>query len=292
MNSICNSSSSSIYRARDLGQNRLQVQLLAAISDCAVMSDVVFHGGSSLLLCYDGVRLSEDLDFSSPSALTLAQYGEVTADALERLSIIYGAPATATPLKHRKTDSGLTVSRFHVRCESYEHRPDIPKLDVKLEFTTVPSYTRVTRSVAPIFEEPVHLPFLTTEALDEQLANKAIAVTSSPYLRYRDLWDVFFLTRPSRHDLTTVRQLFAKKMSDYGVAAFDVRSGLDRIRREMLSDEGVAEWQRSIVPRLIDSGWAQRLNDLHIASSVISEALVIIEDICEDPPHHQFKRGR
>src|ERR1700693_3449578 len=75
-------------------------------------------------------------------------------------------------------------------------------------------------------------PILAVEIPNEILADKAVALVARDVLKYRDVWDVWYLV--NRLDAHVDRNLVQHKFADYGTVDVETRA---RSRREELAKE-------------------------------------------------------
>ena len=62
---------------------------------------------------------------------------------------------------------------------------------------------------------------LTVESANEILADKAVALTARQALKYRDVWDVWYLTNKLNAQIE--RDVVANKFADYGTRTWKPR---------------------------------------------------------------------
>src|SRR5262249_44183158 len=101
---------------------------------------------------------------------------------------------------------------------------------IKIEFANMPSYDRtpaMARATPGLAQ--VQDIILTVESPNEILADKAVALTARGALKYRDVWDVWFLV--SRLGAEADREIVARKFADYGTA--DVQAKAEQRREEL-----------------------------------------------------------
>jgi predicted nucleotidyltransferase component of viral defense system len=91
-----------------------------------------------------------------------------------------------------------------------------PKSHIKIEFANVPSYDS-RPDVAKVTNGLVQVPdiILAVESADEILADKAVALTARSVLKYRDVWDVWYLV--NKLNAKESRDIVNRKFADYGI---------------------------------------------------------------------------
>ena len=203
---------------------------------------------TALRLCYDGERYSEDLDFVCGKAgayVEKIEFDQLVQKALETtrksLHREFDIPPAEVLLKQPKTpmaiksDAMAVVSwQISVPVAPVRH---LPKSRIKIEFSNVPSYDSqagVAKAVPGLVQ--IQDVILAAESTNEILAAKAVALTARPALKYRDVWDVWYLT--NKLNAQADRDMVAKKFADYGTADVAVKA---KQRRKELTQEATAK---------------------------------------------------
>jgi predicted nucleotidyltransferase component of viral defense system len=256
---------------QNLVKEAIHLHLLSALSDAGILRHVVFQGGTSLRLCYGGVRYSEDLDFvcgKSGSYVAKIEFDRLIRDALEATKrslqqefdidphqIALKQPAP--PMAIKGNSVAVAAWQIVVPIESTERSP---KSRIKIEFANVPSYDNAPRlaRVTPGLVQ-VQDVILAVESENEILADKAVALTARPVLKYRDIWDAWDLT--SRMDAKIDRAMVRHKFVDYETKDVEAkaRNRLDEIAKETTAQAFLAEMKRFLpakrVAEMTDTGW-------------------------------------
>lgn len=227
---------------QNLIKEAIHLHLLSALSDAGILRHVVFQGGTALRLCYGGERYSEDLDFVCGKAggyLDKIEFEELVGSALETTKqslhrefdinpdeILLKQPLLPATIK---SDSAKVVAwQISVPVASLKHSP---KSRIKIEFANVPSYDNgpdVAKSVPGLVQ--IEDVILTVESTREILADKAVALTARHALKYRDVWDVWYLTNKLNAQIE--RAMVANKFGDYGTSDVETKA---KQRREELA---------------------------------------------------------
>ena len=220
---------------QNLIKEAIHLHLLSALSDAGVLRHVVFHGGTALRLCYGGERYSEDLDFVCGTAgayLDAIELESIVRNALDttrrtlsrdfdvdpdRISLVHPARPLAT-LKSR----AVSVASWQIAVP-IEPTPRSPRSRIKIELANVPSYDNAP-DVAKIPQGLVQIQdvILRVESANEILADKAVALTARPALKYRDVWDAWYLV--NRLSARADRGIVARKLADHGVTDIPARA--------------------------------------------------------------------
>ena len=191
------------FSSRKIEQGALlQLILLHCLYSQGGSVSVVFQGGTALRWVYSGQRASEDLDFvcsdqedrlgrimegtfSLARSLVTAQFGQgyfeqkhvQTSQALLRTYAIF------RPLNQRE--------RIAVRIEVEELQPGVSLDSRNTAFMDCPPIFGVMRGGS--FALPFSSSILNVETPAEILTDKLRALFERPYLKGRDLYDLWFL---------------------------------------------------------------------------------------------------
>jgi predicted nucleotidyltransferase component of viral defense system len=261
---------------QNLIKEAIHLHLLSALSDAGVLRHVVFQGGTALRLCYGGERYSEDLGFvcgKAGSYVDKIEFDRVVQKALEVAKKSLHRDFSINPneiiLKAPKNPMGIkgdviSVSAWQISVP-IGPMPHLPKSRVKIEFANVPSYDNQP-NVAKAIQGLVQIQdvILTTESVNEILADKAVALTARQVLKYRDVWDAWYLlNKLSAHP---DRGFVTRKFGDYGTSDVEAKAKqrqdelgktsterlfLDEMRRflpaKRVAEMGAAGLQRAIL---------------------------------------------
>jgi predicted nucleotidyltransferase component of viral defense system len=219
---------------QNLIKEAIQLHLLSALSEAGLLRHVVFQGGTALRLCYGGERYSEDLDFvcgKSGSYIDKIEFEKLVGSALETTKktlhrefdinsdeILLKQPAS--PMAIKSDVAKVTAWQISVPIASLRH---LPKSRIKIEFANVPSYDSGP-NVANAIQGLVQMPdvILTVESTNEILADKAVALTARQALKYRDVWDVWYLT--NKLNAQVERSMVSNKFADYGTSKVEAKA--------------------------------------------------------------------
>jgi predicted nucleotidyltransferase component of viral defense system len=270
-----------------MGQNLMKeaihLHLLSALSAAGVLRHAIFQGGTALRLCYGGERYSEDLDFVCGKAGvylkdiefdTLVDNAlEITKRTLQRDFDIDPAQITlkrpAQPELVKGSDVNVAIWQIVVPVNP---TPKAPKSRIKIEFANVPSYDSkpLTVSAAPGLVQ-IQDVILNAETPNEILADKAIALTARTVLKFRDVWDVWFLV--NKLGATPDREMALKKFADYGTAdiATKANARLDELAKDATATAFYAEMKR-----FLPSGRVAQMSQMNLQRTILSDSADLI----------------
>jgi len=202
----------------------LQVYALSEIYSRPESRYVTFQGGTCLRLVYEGARYSEDLDFVTLLGTEeLRSLFQKVGQGLLRL-----APLIEGEIEPRIQKESAELVRWQVRYRA----AGAPSTFVNIEFGFYPAYTV---RVAPLHLPPnlpgLPLVLVRAEEPEEIMADKVAAVAGRPYLKGRDIFDIWLL---QERGVELNRDLVEKKFADYAVPLDGLRRNLPGITPEMV----------------------------------------------------------
>lgn len=268
---------------QNLIKETIHLHLLSALSEAGVLRHVVFQGGTALRLCYGGERYSEDLDFvcgKAGSYVDKIEFEKLVDSALETTKKTLHRQFDVNPdeilLKQPpfpmaiKSDSAKVAAwQISVPIASLRHSP---KSRTKIEFANVPSYDsgpNVAKAVPGLVQtEDV---ILTVESANEILADKAVALTARQALKYRDVWDVWYLTNTLNAQID--RGMVANKFADYGTSNVDTKA---KQRREELTRASTEKAFLAEMTRFLPAKRVSEISNAGLQKSILAASADLI----------------
>jgi predicted nucleotidyltransferase component of viral defense system len=268
---------------QNLIKEAIHLHLLSALSEAGILQRVVFQGGTALRLCYGGERYSEDLDFVCGKAASylkdvdldglVGKALEITKRTLQRDFDVDGRqislkrPAQPELVK----GSGVNVATWQI-VVPVSPTPNAPKSRIKIEFANVPSYDSkpVAVGVTPGLVQ-IQDVILNTETPNEIVADKAVALVARSVLKFRDVWDVWFLF--SKLDATADREMVLKKFADYGTTDVEARASA---RIEELAREETARAFYVEMKRFLPSTRIAQMSQMNLQRTMVLECADLI----------------
>jgi len=269
--------------AQNLMKEAIHLHLLSALSEAGVLQHVVFQGGTALRLCYGGERYSEDLDFVCGKAG--AYLKDVAFDALvdralettkRTLQRDFDIDATQIALKRPAQPELVKGSDVNVAAWQIivpvNPTPKTPKSRIKVEFANVPSYDAkpLAVSVTPGLVQ-IQDVILNAETPNEILADKAVALTARATLKFRDVWDVWFLV--NKLGAIPDREMVLKKFADYGTRDIAVKANarLDELAKDATATAFYAEMRR-----FLPSARVVQMSQMDLQRTMLSDSADLI----------------
>jgi predicted nucleotidyltransferase component of viral defense system len=233
---------------QNLVKEAVHLHLLSALSDAGVLRHVVFQGGTALRLCYGGERYSEDLDFvcgKAGSYVDKIEFDRLIREALEatKKSLHRDFDIDPDQITLKQPSHPMAIKSDSVSVAAWQIVVPIgptrrtPKSRTKIEFANVPSYdsgpnvAKVTRGLVQTQDV-----ILIVESANEILADKAVALTAREALKYRDVWDVWYLT--NKLNAQADRNIVSRKFVDYGTSNVEAKA---KQRRDDLAKDSTAK---------------------------------------------------
>jgi predicted nucleotidyltransferase component of viral defense system len=269
--------------AQNLMKEAIHLHLLSALSEAGVLRHVVFQGGTALRLCYGGERYSEDLDFVCGKAgayLKDAAFDALVDKALQTtrstLQRDFGINAAGIGMKRPKQPeiikgSDVAVAAWQI-VVPVDQGPRAPSSRIKIEFANIPSYDSKP-SVVSATPGLVQIQdvILNAETPNEILADKAVALTARTVLKFRDVWDVWYLL--NKLGAARDRAMVAKKLGDYGIsdAAIKATARIGELAQDATATAFVAE-----IRRFLPSARVAQMAQMNLQGAMLSDSADLI----------------
>ncbi|EKS42104.1 MAG: nucleotidyl transferase AbiEii/AbiGii toxin family protein [Pseudomonadota bacterium] len=268
---------------QNLMKEAIHLHLLSALSEAGVLRHVIFQGGTALRLCYGGERYSEDLDFVCGKAgayLKDVEFNALVDKALETtkrtLQRDFDIDAAQITLKRPAQPELVKGSNVNVAAWQIvvpvNPTPKTPKSRIKIEFANVPSYDSkpLTVSATPGLVQ-IQDVILNAETPNEILADKAVALTARAALKFRDVWDVWFLV--NKLGATPDREMVLKKFADYGTPDIAVKANarLDELAKDATAMAFYAEMKR-----FLPSARVVQMSQMNLQHTMLADSADLI----------------
>ncbi|MFO7867098.1 MAG: nucleotidyl transferase AbiEii/AbiGii toxin family protein [Candidatus Aminicenantes bacterium] len=196
---------------------------------------ICFQGGTSLHLLYGGYRYSEDLGFAgeeinAPSVKKLMDKSKFNIEK----NIIQFLGRGRFRWKYPADPGRKKVFVYGLNFQPQEMRR---VFRVKMEFGGYPVYRVKVIPVKSDFDIMHRRPLVNGLTPDELMAEKVTAVAGRPYLKERDIFDLWFMSEvlDQKMDISLV----AKKFKDYRISWNDaeMKKKLERIESANMEAE-------------------------------------------------------
>lgn len=152
------------------------------------LEDVAFQGGTSLALAWDSPRFSEDLDFIARADLNFEHALKKIAQHVEN-GMQRDYPGCKVDMKSKEGDR-QNVYTFSLAVPNILGKAKVKTEFWKVDHEIVQGYNREYKVVA---RRGIVSPQLPVASLDQIMTDKMVAIGARERLKWRDLFDVWFL---------------------------------------------------------------------------------------------------
>ena len=194
----------------------LHYDVMAALSQSGLLSELVFQGGTCLRMAYGSERLSEDLDFTGGRDFTPKLYNNLAEVLIDYFKPRYGLDIVVKQPKNRAFNpDSVKVGRWMIVIETRPDKKGTPKQKIKLEVANIPSYSKNLKAIRlnyPNLQSGLDTVLVNCESESEILADKVVALLLRKFIKARDLWDLVMLNQQG-HELNF--EWIANKLNDY-----------------------------------------------------------------------------
>jgi predicted nucleotidyltransferase component of viral defense system len=269
---------------QNLVKEVIHLHLLSALSDAGVLRHVVFQGGTALRLCYGGERYSEDLDFvcgKAGSYVDKIAFERRVRDALEttKKSLHRDFDINLDQIALKQPPHPMAIKSDSVSVAAWQiivpigPTPKSPKSRIKIEFANVPSYDSGP-NVAKVTPGLVQMQdvILTVESANEILADKAVALTARQVMKYRDVWDVWYLV--NRLNAQADRAIVDRKFIDYGTSDIEAKA---KQRRDELAKGSTAKLFLDEMRRFLPAKRVAEMGDTQLHRTILAASSELIK---------------
>jgi len=211
------------YAERHIRRSELfQLILLQHLYARPESSQLIFQGGTAIRWCHSGERFSEDLDFVTHlERQALERLLQAIAAVVGRECIAHFGPGQLTVTPRGLREAGMV---WRLAFEPQNRRDRImvklecERLQTGVSLATEPRVLGMQSAVSYLiargeFRIPRPNSVLVVETLAEILADKVRALLERPYLKGRDIYDIWHLRE--RLAVPLVRELVERKFSCY-----------------------------------------------------------------------------
>lgn len=170
----------------------LHHDILRIMSENDLLKSLTFIGGTALRTCYGGLRLSEDLDFSSDKTFSrtmLSEMGKlIEKNLMEKynLSVVVSEPTKDT----------TNVDTWKVKVVTRPEKKHLPQQRINIDICSVPSYEKQPMMLINNYGVNMGTNGLViqVESQEEIFIDKLLAFALRPNrIKYRDIWDIVWL---------------------------------------------------------------------------------------------------
>lgn len=150
--------------------------------------------------------------------------------------------------------------------------PNTSKSRIKIEFANAPSHDSKPLTVnATLGLVQIEDVILNVETANEIFADKAVALTARAALKFRDVWDVWFLV--NKLGATPDREMVSKKFADYGTSDIAAKAGarLDELAKDATATTFYAEMKR-----FLHSARVTQMSQMNLQRTMLSDSADLV----------------
>lgn len=214
----------------------LHHDILHVMVEHGALHNLSFIGGTSLRLCYNSSRLSEDLDFNGGHDFNPDNFDGLESDIKNYIQKKYDTHVTVS--KPNKDKQGDTKS-WKISIERVPNRPDLPRQKMHIDICSIPSFDVKKRPLINHYglgfsTEGILVP---VQSLEETLADKFIALAyRARRIKPRDVWDIVWA---HQQGVAVNTVLVEQKLEVRSKTRQDFASALQQQIGKLLSDKEV-----------------------------------------------------
>jgi len=201
-----------------------------------LMQSLTFIGGTSLRMCYNSARLSEDLDFNAGHDFKPSQFNGLE---LEIQKYIQNKYETEVWVNKPTEDKQGNTSSWKISIAKEANRPDLPRQKMHIDVCAIPSFDIEKRPLINHYNivVPTEGLLVPVQSLKEALADKLIALAyRSRRIKPRDLWDIVWI---KQRGVDLSENLIDSKLMARGKQKRDFIEALQLQTEKLLHDDEV-----------------------------------------------------
>jgi len=214
------------------------------------MQSLAFIGGTSLRMCFNGSRLSEDLDFNGGHDFQPSDFNGLEIDIQECLQKKY---ETQVWVNKPHADKQGNTSSWNISIEKEANRPDLPRQKIHIDVCAIPSFDTQNRALINHYNVvvPTEGLLVPVQSLEETLADKFIALAyRARRIKPRDIWDIVWIKQRGI-DVSTI--LIDQKLEARAKTKVDFTQTLRIQVDKLIQDETVRKDFNDEMSRFIPS---------------------------------------
>lgn len=183
-----------------------------------ILQHLTFIGGTSLRLCYNSSRLSEDLDFTAGFDFNPKKFDGLDKKLEDHLQTKYNIKVNA----RKPQSSNFGTSTWKITLEKFPDRKDLPSQKMHIDICALPSFDIEHRPIMDHYHinSPMAGLPIPVQSMAEILADKMVAFAyRERRIKPRDVWDIVWLKQQAveqRYDLITKKlEARGKEVKDF-----------------------------------------------------------------------------
>ena len=200
------------------------------------MQSLVFIGGTSLRMCYNASRLSEDLDFNGGHDFKPAHFDGLEVEIQKYIQNKY---ETEVWVNKPIEDVQGNTSSWKISIVKEANRPDLPRQKMHIDVCAIPSFDVEKRPLLNHYNivVPTEGLLIPVQSLQETLADKLIALAyRARRIKPRDVWDIVWI---KQRGINLSLDLVDNKLAARGKQKKDFIEALQIQLEKLMQDDDV-----------------------------------------------------
>ena len=200
------------------------------------MQSLVFIGGTSLRMCYNASRLSEDLDFNGGHDFKPAHFDGLEVEIQKYIQNKY---ETEVWVNKPIEDVQGNTSSWKISIVKEANRPDLPRQKMHIDVCAIPSFDVEKRPLLNHYNivVPTEGLLIPVQSLQETLADKLIALAyRARRIKPRDVWDIVWI---KQRGINLSQHLVDSKLAARGKQKKDFTEALQIQIEKLTQDDEV-----------------------------------------------------
>lgn len=256
-----------------------------------VLQRLSFIGGTSLRMCFNSSRLSEDLDFNGGYDFKPTDFNGLELQIQTYLEKKYETDVSVNrPVSKLEAN---TVS-WKITIAKEANRPDLPRQKLHIDVCAIPSFDIEKRPLINHYNivVPTEGILVAVQSLQEILADKLIALAyRTRRIKPRDIWDIVWI---KQRGIAVSKTLVEQKLYAREKQLQDFQHTLSVQLQRLVSEDEVRVDFNEEMGRFIPQKLRQRTLDdpdywLYVQREVTAVASGLFED---GSPKPQFDMGQ
>ena len=241
------------------------------------LQTLTFIGGTSLRMCYNSARLSEDLDFNGGHDFKPSDFDGLEFEIQKYIRNKY---ETEVWVSKPAEDKQGNMSSWKISIVKKANRPGLPHQKMHIGVCATPSFDVEKRPLINHYNivVPTEGILIPVQSLTETLADKFIALAyRARRIKPRDIWDIVWI---KQRGVELSKDLVDKKLAARNKQKEDFIEALNIQLTKLMQDDEVREdfnqemsrfIPNQIKERTIDNSeyWAYVQNEVSAMSSVL-----------------------
>ena len=222
------------------------------------MQSLVFIGGTSLRMCYNASRLSEDLDFNGGHDFKPAHFDGLEVEIQKYIQNKY---ETEVWVNKPIEDPQGNTSSWRISIVKDANRPDLPRQKMHIDVCAIPSFDVEKRPLLNHYNivVPTEGLLIPVQSLQETLADKLIALAyRARRIKPRDIWDIVWI---KQRGINLSLDLIDRKLPARGKLKKDFTEALQIQLEKLTQDDEVQNDFNMEISRFIPQQIKERTID-------------------------------